>query len=483
MYRRLMIFLFCTIGISVISINAAEVITLDDALNIAIGHSSRGEIIKGSLEVAEKQYFAKKVNFYVPKVMLNSSLPSYSVNESFRFFGGATQKSLFKTTDFDFRSNIQLNQSLITGGDLSVTANLNRSDAKYPNTALGQEISELSQLGFFDFNFVQPLLQPSTPKFDLNNSRDDLEIARLTQLEAIGSLKSEVTESYMGVLVTTLQKEIVADKIESAYLKAGIDSLKLIDGVISEEDWLETSSAFLDAELEQFEITNQYDEKIRELTNLLDLDSDKEFKAEIPVVPSVLTTSEKKKAVENWEHSASLKRAKYQYEKEKRAADFQAGSHGLTGNLTANYSLGRGKVKTDSRPDDDIETNSWGLSINLTYPLWDGGASKAAVNAAYLSAEKSRLEYDSKRKSSQAEIINLINRIDVSHRKLEVLNKQTDLARNRLKIAQFRMDDGQISKTEYLSSHIGHLEARIKYIEELKKNIIDRITLMSQYRS
>ncbi|RKX18149.1 MAG: hypothetical protein DRP35_09735 [Candidatus Zixiibacteriota bacterium] len=460
----------------------AEVITLEDALTISITESSRGSIIEGNLEVAEKQYYAKKVNFYVPKVFLNGSLPSYSVNESFRFFGGATQKSLFKTTDFEYRSNIQLDQSLITGGNLKVTANLKRSDAKYPNTALSDtEINELTQQGFFDFEFVQPILQPSSAKYELNNKHDDLEIARINQLEEIASLKEEVINAYIGVLKMSLEEKISEAKVETAKLNVEIDSLKFIDEVISEEMWLESSSKYLDEELNQFDIVNQSEAKQRSLRALLDIDNDKKFDVMIPEKSEPISESEKNRLISNWEASAPLKKAKHIYEKEKRAADFQAGSHGLTGNLTANYSMGRGTVEFDDTPNDDIKTNSWGLAVNLTYPLFDGGSSKAAVNAAYITSEKSRLEFESVRKAIKAEIRDLVNNIGISHRKLEILEKQIGLAKNKMDIAKYRYDDGQISKMSYNDSYIFFLEARVKYLEEIKKNLIDRAKLESKY--
>ena len=465
-----------------INFSYAEVITLEDALTIALTESSRGSIIEGNLEVAEKQYFAKKVNFYVPKVFLNGSLPSYSVNESFRFFGGATQKSLFKTTDFEYRSNIQLDQSLITGGNLKVTANLKRSDAKYPNTAItGAEINELTQQSFFDFEFVQPILQPSSAKYELNNKYDDLEIARINQLEEIASLKEEVINAYLGVLEMSLKEKIAEAKVETAQLNLGIDSLKFIDEVLSEEMWLESSSKYLDEELNQFDIVNQSEEKQRSLRALLDLENDKQFDVLIPKQPEPMSESDKSRVESNWEASTPLKKAKHVFKKEKRAADFQAGSHGLTGNLTANYSLGRGTVEFDDIPNDDIKTNSWGLAVNLTYPLFDGGSSKAAVNAAYIASEKSRLEFESVRKAIKAEIRDLVNNISISHRKLEILEKQIGLAKNKMDIAKYRYDDGQISKMSYNEHYVFFLEMRIKYLEEIKKNLIDRAKLESKY--
>ena len=87
-----------------------------------------------------------------------------------------------------------------------------------------------------------------------------------------------------------------------------------------------------------------------------------------------------------------IKKAEHQYYKSKREADYSAGSHGLTGDLTANYSFGRGIIEREvdeiQLPDDDINTNSWGVSLNFTYPIWDGGSSGAAVKAARFQSDQ-----------------------------------------------------------------------------------------------
>jgi hypothetical protein len=41
-------------------------LTLEDAVDIALNRTSRGEMIRGNLEVAELNYFARKINFYLP---------------------------------------------------------------------------------------------------------------------------------------------------------------------------------------------------------------------------------------------------------------------------------------------------------------------------------------------------------------------------------------------------------------------------------
>lgn len=462
---------------------AAATIELKQAWNRALHQSSRGAIIEGDYEVVNQEYNASRINFLLPRVSINGSLPAYSVNESFRFFGGASQKSLFKTTDFDFNSSIQLDQSLITGGDISVTANLTRNDARYPNTLSNTEISELSEQGFFNFRFVQPLLKPSDPKFELKNKKDDLHLARIKRHEEEIALKAEVTEAFMGVLEMSVRTKIANDKVSAARTRAAIDTIKYHDGIISEEEWLQSTSTLLDAELEKFDIENKTDQQQRALVTLLDAKGDEKLEAVWPEAGEPLSHQTQTQLTNNWMESLPLKKAEYEYSKKDRSAGYAASSYGLTGNLSANYSLGRGKIKTEGFPDDNIKTNSWGVSLNLTYPLWDGGASGAAVKAAHLAAEKSLLEFQRTKNSVRADMIDIINRIDISHRKLQVLKQQIGLSENRLSIAKFRFDDGQISKTEFLDVRIIFQETRIKYLEELKNYFLARIELEGKYFS
>lgn len=458
----------------------ARELTLDEALNIAVENSSRGEIISGDLEVAEQNYFAEKINFYIPEISINGNLPVYNVTESFRFFGGLDQKELIKTTDRDLRTNIQLTQSLITGGNINVIGNIWNRRSEYPLS--GIEVIETSNQGVFDFTFEQPLLKPSEPKNNLRNRRDELEIARFTRIQEIAGLKKEVTDAYLGVLQSDLQLEIADSKTESARLQVEIDSVKFIDGVINEEAWLLSKSSGLDAELERYDKQNQRQEKGRELALLLDFDITEQINTSVPQVQQQLKEWHRTALVNNWEESVPIKKALHEYRKAKRAADYTASSHGLTGTFEASYSLGRGDVEVEGITTDN-NTDSWQLALNFRLPLWDGGSTGASIKAARITAQKSEIEYQRIRKSARAEMVALINRLDVGQRKLDVLKQQIDIAKNKLDIAQFRLDDGQISAIEFLESKVFYLEAQNNYLEELRNYLNDRIEVESKYIS
>ncbi len=466
------------------SILMSEEIGLDEAVEIAVGRTARGGMIEANLEVAEQNYFARKINFYVPEIYLRGSVPAYNVDESYRFFGGADQKQLYKTRDLGFDSYIEFNQNLITGGDVIVTANLLASQDRYPNTRFdapeGTFIDEVTRRGYFAFKYTQPLLKPSDSKHNLNNTRDDYEIAKIQKIEEKTSLSKEVTETYMNLLQLSIKNELYSSKYESARLQSVVDSLKYLDEVISEEDWLLSTSARLDAELDQVEIETETDETRRALAILLDRDVTEKFDLREPVLAGHIDSISKQRMFESWDQSVPVKKANYEYLKAQREADYQASGHGLTGDLTASYSTGQGYVETDGDRN-DINTKGWGVSLNFSYPLWDGGSSGASVKAARIQADQARLEYNQERQNTRAEIFNLINQLDVSYKRLGIMEKQIELAYNRLQIAEGRMADGQISEITYLESKVFYLETKDQYLEELKKYLLNKIDLEGKF--
>ncbi len=461
-------------------------ITLDEAMRTALQRSDRSQIINGDLEVAQQTYSAARSGFYLPEISINGSLPAYQNNESFTQYGNTTDsKVTVKRTNFDLRSNIQLKQNIITGGELTARANLWRNDNEYPAwTDLDRRISQTTSQGYYEFDFTQPILQPSEAKHDLSNKEDELDLARMTSVEERATLRRDVIEAYFGVLQANVQLEKARASFTSAALQAEIDSLKYADEILSEEDWLESSSNRLDAQLDVFDRENQRREQVRKLATLIDVDINIEVNPILPDIPGHFSEQQKDAYITAWENSIPIRQAEISYEKSVRNAAYTRSQYGISGNLKANYNLGRGNVDTDGSPEEEpIKTDSWEVSLEFSYPIWDGGASGASIKAAKLEADKARLELEEKQKSVRAEIVNLINRLDVSHRKLQLIDKQLEVQKNRLDIAVLRFNNGEISEIERLAAEVEYLDARDKHLEEMKAYYLDKTDLSAKYEA
>ena len=462
----------------------AKIITLEQAVEIAVNQTSRGDMIRANLEVAEQNYFARRINYYLPEISINASTPAYSVDESYRLFGGSPQKKLYKTQDIGLNSFIELKQTLITGGDIRATANFLAREEKYPNTRFeapeNSFIDEITKRGFFAISYTQPILKPSASKNNLHNMRNNYNIAKLEKVAQEAALKKEVVESYIGALQMDLKNELYSDMYESAGLRANIDSVKFIEEILSEEKWLLSTSNRLDAELNRFDIEMQTNEIRRNLAILLDHDPAEKLKLSEPENIRHIDEAQKKTMLSAWEFSIPVKKAELEYSQAKREADYKSSGHGLTGDLTANYSTGRGNVEVDGITD-NINTKGWGVSLNFSYPLWDGGSSGAEVKSAKIQAQQAKLEYERTKQNTKAEITSLLHQLNVSYRRLEIIKKQIELALNRLQIAESRYLDGQISRIKYLDGNGFYLETKIQYLDELKSYLLNLIEVEAMF--
>lgn len=482
---RLLLILATTLAAAAAG-GAARDLSYDQALEIATGQSSRAEIIMGNLEVAERKYFARRVSFYVPEISINGSLPAWESSEQYAFpEGGGTEKVVASRKTLDLNTFIGLDQNLITGGKVNFRAWLRRNDWEYPQASF--RVDETKELGSFDLTLEQPVLQPSQPKHELNNRKDDLELARLARTEELAALKKEVAEAYVGALQLSLDMEIAREKLESARLQAEVDSAKYLDEILSEEDWLKSASARLDAELQLYDIESELSQQYQELAILLELESYQDLDLSEPTLGPPLSPEEQERLVAGADRSVPIRKAEYNYRKAKRSADYTASSSGLTGTLSANYSKDAGTVESEYvdnpalNSDESLNLDSWGVKLEFSYPIWDGGASGAEVKASRIEAEKARIELERAQKVARAEIRNLTEGLDVSYRKLSVLQKQIDLAGERLKIAKFRFEDGQISRITYLETSVEALEARKNYLDELKNYLVDFYELEGKF--
>jgi len=463
---------------------SARELSLDQALDIALKQTMRGEMIEGNLEVAEQLYSARRINMYVPEISINGSVPSFRKSEAYEElrlgeFGWSKRRY------YDYTTFVELKQTLITGGALTAVADLASENRRYPyRSSLDVFQDQFTKSGALRFSLEQPLFRPSSVKNELHNRKDDLEIARVTRVEETAALKREVIEAYVGTIQLQLQADIATRKLEKAQLQEGIDSAKLTDGVLSEEDFLLSSSARLDAELAGHSADTELGEKKRELATLLDMDASESLDLTIPEPPANMDDAMRQRFVADWEKAAPIVKASHALAKSEREADYAASGHGLTGDLAASYAFGQQDVEIDypdTSSSDNYRTNSWTLALQVKLPLWDGGAGSAAVRAARYQAEQANYEFTRTQRSARAKIVSLINQIDVSYQRLDIIRKQIKLAEDRLEIAGGRFADGRISKLTLLESEIFLLETKDRYLEELKAYLLNRIELESQY--
>jgi hypothetical protein len=153
---------------------AARDLTLEQALDIALNGTMRGEMIEGNLDVAQQLYSARRINMYLPEISLQGALPSYRNTEAYEElrlgeFGWSKRRY------YDYTTFVELKQTLITGGSLTATADLASENCRYPYQSSDDVFQDqFTKSGSLSLSLAQPLFRPSSVKNELHNCKDDL---------------------------------------------------------------------------------------------------------------------------------------------------------------------------------------------------------------------------------------------------------------------------------------------------------------------
>ena len=209
-----------------------EPLTLDEAIRLAVRESARGRIIRGDVEVKQGLYQASRSNFYFPSVSINGQVPSYSVDQSYKFFGGSTRKRLYKTQGLELNSFIQLEQSLAhrrhaepagQPGEQPGPLSRHRSDglARTPSSTRSAGAATSTSRS------RSRSCVPRSRAMSWPTARTISRQARLTRVSEEAKLAREVTEAFVGVILADLKAETARDRLEAAGLQAEIDSTEV----------------------------------------------------------------------------------------------------------------------------------------------------------------------------------------------------------------------------------------------------------------
>jgi len=463
---------------------SAETVTLQTTLDRLLGETTRGRIIAGQRQVAEDKYAAERIGYYLPAISFNTTLPSYQQSEDYDNYPGFIDPILFKRTNVFASGNIRMRQKIITGGDLTFESRINIRNDEYPSgvfdTAfafVGFESSlDKRRLANLLLQFSQPLFRTSESRAAYCQARDNLDKADVEFRRERAALKKEGITAYFDLLIANVDKQIAENQHRLAAYNAKWDSVKFVDGVITEEDWIESKSERLEKRLAVYDAEASLEEKTNNFTHMLDLPSDADPNPEVPPIPQAPDAAAAQLYLAGVENSTEVELARINMEMAEETLAQKKSSYGINGTLNASYSIGRGTVtqsKPDGEFDEEIDTRDWRVSLDFSYPIWDGGASRADVHSQELAYESARLEYLAAQRSARNIMEIRLQRIEINNAKLSLLTQEVDLAETRLRDAESRFDEGLISEATLLENRVYYLEARKGRLTTLRDYYLD----------
>ncbi|MEZ5358428.1 MAG: TolC family protein [Candidatus Zixiibacteriota bacterium] len=478
----------------------AEEYTLEQTLERLLDKSTRGQIIKGQFEVSQAKFNAEKIGYYLPEISLNSTVPSLTETENFAQFYGFTDPILAKRRTNSRTGDIRLQHKVITGGDITIRGYVYWRDAKYPSTInvydedRGEYVSYLvtakdkTLRNTLSFEFSQPIFNTSDSRSAYNSAKTNMEQAQIQWRVDQADLKKEGVTAFFDLLMVGLDKDMADKNSKLAVFNAQWDSVKYADGIMTEEEWVESQSTRLEKRLALYDAEASYEEKLNEYKHLLDIPNEQSIALQSPPTPSMPAASKIQWLKANAEYTAETELARMKMESSERDLKNTRSGGGLNGTLRATYQLGKEDVTISKEyQNDDIylndindnnnDTKDWQISVELSYPLWDGGASKANVRSSELAYESSRLEYLAAQRNAKNKMEIAIKRMEINFSKLQLLEDELKLADKKLKEAKDKFQEGLISEGDLLENEVYYLEAAKNRLTTLKDYYHDLIEL------
>jgi len=452
----------------------AETYLLDLEKSIEIAKQKSFDMLrlKQDLKIAEFNLKSATSRFKT-HIDLNLVTPQYT--ETVRQFEDSTGLSFYPVKQLNYSSNLIINQSLPTDGNIYIRSGLSDYDDFNGNERL------------FNMNTRLGLTQPIDALYGYNSIKSSYKQASLAYERSSKQLKREelnlvynVTSVFFNMISVQKGEEIARMNLErqkEAYTiaknKYDAGLIREVDALQMEVDLAEAQNSYDLAIINQSSALNSFKELIGlDLTDSVSLSSELTYKVVI-VDPQKAV----KLAMEN---RLEIRENEIQIELSKLNIKRQKAEGMIKGDLTAyfekigvsNQSLNTSFSSSVNNSLQDFKNRpqNFGVGFNITVPILDWGENRALVNAAKAQLQQNVYRQEETKRSIEREVLNLVDNLNSSLKRLQLLEKNVLVAEKSFSITRQRFSDGNIDsqalaleRERLNNAYNSHLRAYINY--------------------
>ena len=443
---------------------AQYVLTLQDAIDIALEKSYDMKALRLNLTQSEQSYMAAKYRFRT-QVEMNLQTPSWSERISaVEVANSIPVYNRFGT--MRVQGGLDIRQPLPTDGYLSLESQLYQSNEMTDLADSGENVKGKTFYSSFGLVFNQPLftynqLKTGLKQTELNYERTSRQLTR-SQLDLIYN----VTQSFYTFYRLSKTRDINKESLDQKKAVYDLAKLKFQAGLIPEVEALQTevdySSAQADLLSAEANVERQQDQFKIDIGLMLsdDVSVNTEIDIELQRLQVVVTDA-------NSEVKANL-RAFY---------DFT----GISDPYFA-YSTGTSDLFNSSMEDLNRRPRNRGVTLTFTVPIWDWGVNKAEVASARAVLKRQQFYLEEQKKDVENSIRDVVRRVTEAENRLVVLQKSQDVAQRSYNISLERFNNGEITSqdlaldnTRLTNAKMSFLNAYITYklaVADLKRKTL-----------
>ncbi len=393
----------------------ARTLTIEDAVAEALRSNQDYLMARSELERAEAAIQQATADAY-PHLSLGSTYTRNMIIPEM-VFGGQTFKL---GTDNQIDAGLTLTQPIWQGGKVLAAIKIARTYRKYTEAAVNEAGAEIT------FSVRGAFLDVILARDVVNVYRDALAAAELNL-----------------AMVTKMQSQ----------------------GVVSEYEQLRAEVEVANLKPQLLQAQNQAELALHALRNLLSLDLaesiELQYSFDSTVIGNRLTLSRiTELAIAK---RSALRQQDYLKDITRRAVGIAKSEGSPKFDFVSQYGW---RYQADNlKLDGNDWSPNWTASISLSFPIFDGFSTKAAVRTAKVDKLQAELGYEKIREQVELQVRDAFLRYGEATERLQTQRKTIEQAEEGLRISRIRYQNGVGTQLEILSSESALTQARTNYVQ------------------
>lgn len=435
-----------------------RIITLQEALQIALDQSQEAKEAMNNLEIASWMYRNYKATL-LPNVIMEGTLPSLN-------------KSLNTYQSEDGSYHFVPNRSISENLSLSVTQNIPQTGGRI---SIGTELMRMDQIGQKNtmsylanpaiLTLIQPVLSFNELKWSRKIEPIKYNAAKKQYIVDMESVCLLTVNHYFNLLISMINQNIAEHNLKNstALYHIALEKRKL--GLVSDNDLQQLKLGKLNASATMQETTQNYKEKMYILRNFLGFSDNVELKPLVPKdIPNFKIEYDKVLEIvqRNNPFSDNIKRRLIEAARQIALAQSERGfkldvyaSIGFTG---SNKQLPDAYKNLQNRQV---------VTVGIRVPLLDWGTGRGKIELAQSKQKIEKGNIEQEKRNFEQEIKMLVLRLQNHHFLMDAYKQADTVAQNRYKVAFEMFVMGRITVLDINAAQVEEAQARRNYINQL----------------
>lgn len=486
----LVIMILMVMSLSTLQAQEVYILSLEQAIDIALHKSYTIKSYNERRLSAEHFFKYWKARF---KPRLDYSLNAPSWNENVNAIERVDGLPVYNSTGLmTYSSNLKFTVTVPTGGNFALNTQLYRENLK---TVLALQdyrtLTSRKARSSFSLSFSQPIFTRNTLKEGLEEARLRFEQSSSEFSRQQFDIIYRVSEGFYEVYRSTREVEINSEKLKNSQEAYRIAKLKAKAGRIPEVDVFSREVEVAQNKAELSESEGRLERSKDQFKQLIGMSLYGEFRIMTSLEYDTLaidTDIAIEKALANrreiTESKLDIKLTQIDLDQAKREREFK-GSINAYYDITGVSTLEHGNTsKLFSSAFDNIVDRppNRGITLEFSYPIFDWGRGKERVRQQMANLRAAELQLENQKTDIIRQVRDIVRSVDEAQNRLEIQEKNQQLAQRVYRISLLRFEHGEIASQELgreqeqlTSAQLGYLGAYITYqlaLADLKRKTL-----------